>query len=198
MFSQSCESVLGPSHIAGKLQKTSAEEDERIPVLPQATMTQRERHSVAPWVEEVLPSTKAAQVFSVAPVSWAKLPVVFVGLKVDLRHPTGAIVGGRQHQPNECLLLHVTVQALSLPQVPPPRVPTALPKPPAPAGCHRWPYDEHLQGTSFTVVLEADPQGLSLVCWGKQGGMRARPGTTRVTETCRIPRGALKVLICGK
>lgn len=36
---------------AGILQKSSAEEDERIPALLQARMTQRERHGVAPWVE---------------------------------------------------------------------------------------------------------------------------------------------------
>lgn len=97
MVSRSCESVLGPSHIAGKLQKASSKEDEKIPVLPRAKMTQRERHGGASWVEVVLLSKKAAQVFFVAPVSWAKLPVVFVGLKVDLRHLTGVMVDGKQH-----------------------------------------------------------------------------------------------------
>jgi len=37
---------------AGIIQKTSAEEGKRIPVLLWANMTQRERHGVAPWVEE--------------------------------------------------------------------------------------------------------------------------------------------------
>ena len=44
-------------------------------------MTQRERHGVAPWVEEGAPLQEAAEVFFVAAVSWAELPVVFIGLK---------------------------------------------------------------------------------------------------------------------
>lgn len=60
MVSQSCESVWGP---AGILQKTSAEQDERIPVLLQARMTQRERHAVAPWVEEGAPLQESSRGF---------------------------------------------------------------------------------------------------------------------------------------
>lgn len=89
------------------------------------------------------------------------------------------------------LLLHVTVQALSLPQVPPPWVPTALPKPPAPAGCHRWHYREHLQTKPFTVDLEADPQGLGLVCWGKQRRNESKAGDNmNHRDTLNSPRSS--------
>lgn len=45
-------------------------------------MTQRERHGVAPWVEEGDPLQEGSRgIFFVATVSWAKLPVVFIGLK---------------------------------------------------------------------------------------------------------------------
>lgn len=47
---------------AGIIQKTSAEEDRRIQVLLWANMTQRERHGVAPWVEEVLLSKTGAEI----------------------------------------------------------------------------------------------------------------------------------------
>lgn len=47
---------------AGRIQKTSAEEDRRIQVLLRANMTQRERHSVTPWVEEMLLSKTGAEI----------------------------------------------------------------------------------------------------------------------------------------